>query len=221
MMRLVLAAIAVALPQRAKHLLYRWYFKWDVHPTARIGASLLLVDRATISEGVNVSHFNVIKGLEQLTLEQGAALGAFNWISGPSRASGAFPRSPERSPSLHMGPEAAIAMRHVIDCTDKVTFEPLSILGGMRSQILTHAADIHRNELVTEPVVIGEASLVFSGCILLAGCRVPPRSVVAAGAVVDRDLGEELQVYGGVPARALKPLDPGNAYVNREKGLIS
>lgn len=220
-MRLALAAIAAVLPPRAKRLVYRWCFGWDIHPTARIGCSLILVDHAFIGAGVRISHFNVFKGMEHLRLEEGVAVGAFNWVSGPPRASGAFPRSPDRSPSLHMGRDAAMSGRHIIDCTDKVTFEPLSILGGLRSQILTHAADIHRNELVTKPVVIGEASLVFSGCILLAGCRVPPRSVVAAGAVVDRDLGDELQVYGGVPARALKPLDPGNAYVNREKGLIS
>lgn len=219
-MRSALAALAAVLPQRLKHLLYRWYFKWDIDPTARLGCSFILVDHAVIGADVRVSHLNLFKGMELLQLDRGVTIGAFNWVSGPSRASGVFPLWPDRYPSLIMGEEAALAMRHVIDCSDRVTFEPLSILGGNRSQILTHGVDLERNTHLVAPVCIGRSSLVFAGCILLAGSRVPPRSLVAAGAVVNRDLGGELQLYGGVPARALKPIDPDNAYITRVKGWI-
>lgn len=220
-MRTALAALAAVMPQRLKHLVYRWYFKWDVHPTARIGCSLVLVDHAVIGPNVQVSHFNVFRGMELLQLDRSVTIGAFNWVSGPTKASGSFPGSPDRSPSLVMGEESAIAMRHIVDCSDRVTFEPLTILGGNRSQILTHGVDFEHNTHLIAPVVIGRSSLVFGGCILLAGSRVPPRSLVAAGAVVNRDLGEELQLYGGVPARPLKAISPDNAFITREKGLIS
>lgn len=120
-----------------------------------------------------------------------------------------------------MGNEAALAMRHVIDCSDRVTFEPLSILGGNRSQIFTHGVDLERNTHLVAPVCIGRSSLVFAGYILLAGSRVPPRSLVAAGAVVNRDLGGEFQLYGGVPARPLKAISPDNAYNSRGKGWVT
>lgn len=89
-MRTVLAAVATVLPQRPKHLLYRWYLKWDIDPTARIGCTFILVDRAVIGADVRVSHLNLFKGMELLQLDRGVTIGAFNWVSGPSRASAAF-----------------------------------------------------------------------------------------------------------------------------------
>jgi acetyltransferase-like isoleucine patch superfamily enzyme len=218
-MRILVAALAALLPQRLKHLVYRHAFGWEIDPTARLGVSLIVVDHAVIGAGVTMSHFNIFKGLTRLELGRGVAIGAFNWVSGPPLASGAFPNSPDRVPSLVMGPESALTNRHVVDCSDRVEFEPMAIMAGNRSQVLTHGIDIHHNLQRTEPVTIGERSVVFNGAILLAGCRVPPRCVVAAGAVVSDDLGEELTIYGGVPARAIKALPADNAYISRDKGL--
>jgi acetyltransferase-like isoleucine patch superfamily enzyme len=47
---------------------------------------------------------------------------------------------------------------------------------------------------------------VMSGCMLLAGTRVPARSVVAAGSVVDTRLTDELTLYRGNPAVAVREL---------------
>lgn len=220
-MKTLLAILAVILPQRLKHLVYRWGLGWEIDPTARIGASLILVDHAVIGANVQMSHLNVFKGMELLGLDRDVAIGAFNWVSGPSKSSGEFPHSPDRSPSLLMGEGAAIVTRHVVDCSDRVTFEPFSTLAGNRSQILSHGIDTERNVQTTNPVLIGRASLVSTGCILLAGSRVPPRCVVASGAVVHRDLGEELHLYGGVPARPIKEIAPDNAHISRRKGWVT
>lgn len=221
MIRSFLAVVAVVLPQRLKHLVYRWGLGWEIDPTARIGASLIMVDHAVIGPDVTMSHLNVFKGLELLQLDRSVAIGAFNWVSGPAQGSGAFPHSPDRSPSLVMGEGAGLVTRHVLDCSDRITFEPFSTMGGNRSQVLSHAIDLDRNVQTTSPVVIGRSSLVLTGCILLAGSRVPPRCVVASGAVVHRDLGEELHLYGGVPARPIKEIAPDNAYLNRTKGYVT
>lgn len=219
-MRFLLAGLAALLPQRLKHLVYRKALGWDVHPTARIGCSFIYVDHAVIEAGVHMSHFNVIKNLEGLHLERDVAIGAFNWVSALPRGSSAFPHAPDRTPRLHMGPESAMTMRHVVDCSDQVTFEAMASLAGLRSQILTHSIDIHRNRQVTEPVVIGARSIVFANCTLLIGCRIPSRCVVAAGSTVNSGLVVELQVYGGSPARAVKALAADNAYISREKGFV-
>lgn len=220
-MRTALAVVAVVLPQRLKHLVYRWGLGWKIDPSARLGASLILVDHAVIGANVHISHLNVIKGMELLRLDRDVVIGAFNWVSGAAKTSGKFPHSPDRSPSLIMGEGAAIVNRHVVDCSDRVTFEALATLSGNRSQILSHAIDLERNVQATMPVVVGRSAFVGTGCILLAGCRVPPRSVVAAGAVVHRDLRDEFRLYGGVPAKAIKELDVDNAHLNRTKGYVT
>lgn len=49
-----------------------------------------------------------------------------------------------------------------------------------------------------------------------AGGGFPSRSVVAAGAVVTGELPEELHLYGGVPARAIKVLPPDHRFFTRK-----
>ena len=63
-----------------------------------------------------------------------------------------------------------------------------------------------RDKYAAGPVVLGEYAVVMSGCMLLAGTRVPARSVVAAGSVVDTRLTDELTLYRGNPAVAVREL---------------
>ena len=57
-----------------------------------------------------------------------------------------------------------------------------------------------RDKYVTGPVVLGAYAGVMSGCMLLAGTRVPARSIVSAGSVVTTKLTQELTLYRGNPA---------------------
>ncbi len=219
-MHLAVAVLAAMLPQRLKRLVYRHLFGWSVDSSAVIGCSLFLVRRLVVEENVRVSHGNVFKGCELVHLGAGADIGAFNWISAPPLSSGAFPNSRRRHPAFIMGRESAVTMRHVIDCSDEVKLGAFSTLGGMRSQVVTHAIDLDHSAQITMPVAVGERSMIFTGCTLLAGSVVPERSVVAGGAVVAGPLHEECYLYGGVPARPIKPLDPASKYFTRTAGVV-
>lgn len=219
-MRLLLAMVSAVLPQTLKRLVYNRLFGWSVHPSARIGVCLILVDRLVVEKDVVVSHFNVIKGCELVRLEAGAGIGAFNWVSAAPRASSWFRHSPQRRPEFLMGQQSALTQRHVVDCSDTVEIGHFSVIGGMRSQVLTHAIDFDCAEQRTAPVHVGAHCLVSTGCILLAGSRVPDRSLVAAGAVITPGLEEQGVLYGGVPARALKVLDPDAAWFGRRCGQV-
>lgn len=65
---------------------------------------------------------------------------------------------------------------------------------------------IKYNPEVLAEVVIGNDVWLGCGVRILAGVRLANRSVIAAGAVVNRDT-EKSSVYGGVPARLLKKMD--------------
>ena len=220
LLRWMFAVFAAAAPQPIKHIIYRRVFGWDIHPTARFGFSLIAVDHLSAAEGVIVWPLNVIKGCDEVRLGVRAGVGPMNWISSPPRSAGLFPNSPERRPRLVLGDEAAITTRHVIYCADEVVIEPYAILGGMRSQVITHGPDYMAGCQRTAPIRIGHHSIVATGCTLLAGSSVPPRCIVAGGATVPGPLGEELTLYGGTPARKLKDLPEDAALFHRERGYF-
>ena len=74
-----------------------------------------------------------------------------------------------------------------------------------------------RDKYVVGPIALGEYAVVMSGSMLLAGTRVPARSVVAAGSVVDTKLSAELTLYRGNPAVAVRELPDRLGFFHREQ----
>jgi maltose O-acetyltransferase len=60
------------------------------------------------------------------------------------------------------------------------------------------------------PIVVGEGAWVGASAIVLSGVTIGPGAVVASGSVVHRDC-EPNTLYGGVPARPIRALEPGEA----------
>ncbi len=58
---------------------------------------------------------------------------------------------------------------------------------------------------ISKPVRIGNGAWLGTGCIILPGVTVGEKAVVAAGAVVTRDV-EPHTLVGGVPAKLIKTL---------------
>lgn len=56
---------------------------------------------------------------------------------------------------------------------------------------------------VLEQVIVGDDVWIGAGCRILRGVRIGPGSVIAAGAVVTKDVPERA-VVGGVPARLIR-----------------
>jgi carbonic anhydrase/acetyltransferase-like protein (isoleucine patch superfamily) len=200
----------VVLPSRLKRRLGRWLLGWDVHPTAYIGRSVILVEHLAMGPGASIGPLNVIRDLEELRLGEGASIASRNWITGFPRAtdhaSDAFPHSPNRRPSLILGRHAMITVAHDIDCSDRVEIGDFSSLAGFRCTVLTHSLNLVRDRFVTGPVEIGAHAAVMSGSTLLSGTRVPSRCIVSADSVVNTPLTDELTFYGGNPAVPMRTL---------------
>ncbi|HTU39751.1 MAG TPA: hypothetical protein VMF35_17250 [Acidimicrobiales bacterium] len=192
---------------------------WDVHPTAYIGRSVIVVGHLVMGPGASIGPFNVIKDLEELRLGEGASIASRNWIAGFPRSADqstdAFPHSPQRRPSLVLGRGAMITVAHDIDCSDRVDIGDYSSLAGFRCTVLTHSLNLVRDRFVTGPVEIGAHTAVMSGSTLLSGTRVPARSIVSAGSVVNTPLTTELTFYSGNPAVAMRPLPETLAFFHR------
>ena len=62
-----------------------------------------------------------------------------------------------------------------------------------------------RHTLLTKPVVIGDRVWIGAGATILPGVTIGENAIVAAGAVVSRDV-EPDTIVGGVPARVLRKI---------------
>lgn len=213
--RLLVAAVLALLPSRLHRLGGTLLLGWKVHPTAHLGHSIIAARRVTIGAGATIGSGNVIKGIDELTMGDGSIISYLNWISGPPVSSGAFRYSPKRHPALVMGRGVAIGGRNIIDCSDTVTFGEFATMGGYRSVILTHSADLIRNRMRCAPVTIGERSAVLSNVLILTGTSVAPRSIVSAGSVVNTPLTKEFTFYRGNPAEAVRQLPEDLGYFVR------
>jgi serine acetyltransferase len=205
-MRLAWACSMFVLPSRLRRLLGRLIFGWDIHPTAYLGRSVIVVPHLTMGPGSSIGSFNVIRDIEELRLSEGASIGTRNRISGFPLTSEIFKHSPARFPSLILGRHAMITVAHEIDCSDRVELGDFSSIAGFRSTILTHSLNLVLDRFVTAPVEVGARSAVMTGCTLLSGTRVPPRSIISAGSVVNTRLTAELTLYRGNPAEPIRSL---------------
>jgi acetyltransferase-like isoleucine patch superfamily enzyme len=214
-----MAFCMLLLPSRLKGSLGRRLLGWDIHPTAYIGRSVILVRHLSMGPGASIGPLNVIRDLDELCMAEGASIAARNWITGFPRSSDpatdAFPHSPNRRPCLIMGKQAMITIAHEIDCADRVEIGDYSSLAGFRCTILTHSLNLVRDRFVTGTVEIGAHAAVMSGSTLLSGTKVPPRSIVSAGSVVNTLLTEELTFYSGNPAEAVRTLPDTLGFFHR------
>jgi acetyltransferase-like isoleucine patch superfamily enzyme len=207
------------LPSRLRRLLGRLVFGWDIHPTAYIGRSVILVPHLTMGPGTSIGPLNVIKDIEELRLDEGASIASRNWITGWPLSSDVFKHSPARYPCLILRKYAMITVAHDIDCSDRVEIGDYSALAGFRSTILTHSLNLVQDRFVTAPIEVGSRSAVMSGCTLLSGTRVPNRSIISAGSVVNTRLGEELTFYRGNPAEPVRSLPDTLRFFHRGEAV--
>jgi acetyltransferase-like isoleucine patch superfamily enzyme len=214
-MRFIWALLIVVLPSSLRRVIARRLPGWDVDPTAYIGRSVILVPRVSLGPGASIGPRNVIKGIDELRLAEGASIATRNWVTGWPSSQNVFPRSPNRQPSLILGRYAMITDAHEIDCSDRFEIHDYGRLAGFRCQVMTHNLNLVRNEFETGPVEIGELSAVMSACILLSGTRVPARSIVSAGSVVNTKLTKELTLYRGNPAEPVRDLPATLGYFRR------
>lgn len=63
-----------------------------------------------------------------------------------------------------------------------------------------------RNEYITKPVIIGSKVWIGANTTILSGISIGDGAVIAAWAIVNRDVPVHT-VVGGVPARVLKEIN--------------
>lgn len=197
-------------------------FGFDIHPFSHIGFSIILARSLIMHQGANISHFNIIIHLDKLELGEKSFIGRGNWITGfPMRVgSKHFAHDVKRKCELIIGRESAITKNHHIDCTNAIYIGNFVTIAGYNSQLLTHSIDVYKCRQDSHPIVIGDYSFVSTGVKILGGSILPAHSVLAAGAVLNKQYSEEWMLYGGVPAKGIKRIPQSALYFTRESGYV-
>ncbi|HVU37065.1 MAG TPA: acyltransferase [Opitutales bacterium] len=219
--RLIFAALLAPLPWFLKRPLMQALFGYRLHPTSRIGLSVVAASEVELGEGARIGNLNLVRGLSRLELGPHSIIAQLNWITGfPAGPSRHFAHQPGRKPRLKLGEHSAVTSRHLLDCTGGITIGPYTTIAGFRSQILTHSIDLAAARQDSAPVEIGAYGFIGTGCVILAGARLPDYCVLGAGAVLAGPVADPHTLYAGVPARAVKKLPADWKYFSRSSGFV-
>jgi acetyltransferase-like isoleucine patch superfamily enzyme len=214
--QVVIAAISIVAPFKIRRLLLNYLLGWKIDKAARIGFSIIIADRVIMAPEAKIGHMNFIAGLTLLRLDQTARISKLNILHGVSRSrTGVYPNSKNRRANVFLQRGSSITTAHYLDCSDQIVIGEFSTLAGFRSQIVTHSVDLTNATQGTARVRIGERTFIGTSSVILKGTKVPSFSVFAAGSVITNDIREDCALYGGVPARKIRPLPRSLGYFHR------
>lgn len=221
-MRILINCFVVLLPWKLKRLILKHFYRYELHPKARIGLSYIFPKKLVMNEGARIGHLNVAIHLDVLRMGRKSTISRSNWITGfPSgTTSKHFAHQKDRKSELIINDESAITKKHHIDCTNSIIIGKFVTIAGYNSQFLTHSIDVYKGRQDSHPIRIGDYSFVSTGVKILGGASLPAYSVLAAGAVLTKNYTEEWKLYAGVPAKAIKDIPSDAKYFIRSEGFV-
>ncbi|MCX7825229.1 MAG: acyltransferase [Verrucomicrobiae bacterium] len=117
--------------------------------------------------------------------------------------------------NLTIGEGAALSAYVLLNCRDRLTIGKGAVVSAF-AQIYTAGLDLTQRpprDHASAPVVIEDYAWLAGNVIVSAGVTVGKYSCVAAGSVVTEDV-KPGWLYGGVPAKPIKPLEAVAAEMN-------
>jgi acetyltransferase-like isoleucine patch superfamily enzyme len=174
----------------------------------RIGAGVVLevwargANRLELDDGVHVYHGSTLQ-LRSGSIRIGARTLVRQYTTLKSDG------------EILVGDDAQITQGTSLHCTERIEIGDLTGLGDCVSVVDSDHAHDGSNEpwlkqpVTTAPVVIGRNVWVGRGTAILRGVEVGPNSVIGANSVLTGGEYPAGWVIAGTPAKALRPLAPG------------
>lgn len=219
---LLLKIITVISPWPLKRLLLVQFFKFEIHPSARIGLSWIFPKKLVMGIESKIGHFNVAIHLDLVFIGEYSSIARGNWITGFSSGTDSkhFAHQKNRESNLIIGQHSAITKNHHIDCTNLIQIGNFVTIAGYSSQLLTHSINIERSIQDSHPITIGDYCFVGTAVTILGGGILPAYCVLGANSLLNKSFTIPYRLYGGNPAKEIKELSKDLKYFNREVGYV-
>ncbi|GAA1885538.1 Carbonic anhydrase or acetyltransferase, isoleucine patch superfamily [Williamsia serinedens] len=180
----------------------------DIAATARIGPVLVLgCERIVVGERSTIGPFNVFRSMRLVRIGIDCIFGQLNYVS----AAPSFRALHPDAGGLIIGDLTIVTNRHYFDCSGEVVLKARSIVGGVRTILQTHEADLGRCTQTAGRITLHEGAMTATGCILMRGAELPSNSMLAAGSLLrgaTKNGAPAEHLYVGRPAEAVRPLPP-------------
>lgn len=185
-------------------------YDYEIHPSARIGFSIILAKKCRMHRNSSIGHLTICKSIDRLEIGENSGIGTRNFITGFSTISSAvikyghFRHITNRKCELVIGNHVGITSRHYFDCNGGIYIGDYCQIAGFETAFLTHSIDLEKNRQDAAPIIIGPYSFVGTRVTLIKGAEIPAYSIVAACSMVNKKFTQEYSLYGGVPCRLIK-----------------
>lgn len=222
MFKKIFSFLVVFLPWSIRRRLLNTFWGYNLHPKSKIGLAYFYPKKLILEEGAKIDHFTIAIHLDKIHLGCFSKIGRGNWITGfPSSSNSKFfKHQKDRKSNLIIGKHSAITKNHHLDCTNTIHIGDFVTVAGYQSQFLTHSVDIYESRQHSLPIFIGNYCFVGSNSLVLGGAILPSYSVLGAKSLLNRSYKEEKVLYGGVPAKPIKQIEPTAKYFHRKEGYI-
>ena len=212
--------LTVMLPWWLKRMVLVHYFHYEIAPNAKIEFAYFYPKHLVMKSGSVVRNLNVAINLDEIIMEENAMIDRSNWITGYPTGTGSdfFKEEIDRKSQLFLGANSVITKKHHFDCTNRIKIGKFVTIAGYSSYFLTHSVDIYSNHQRSNPITIGDYCFVSTRVTILGGATLPDKSVLAAGAVLNKNynLDESYGLYAGVPAKRKKNIERSTMYFLRQ-----
>jgi acetyltransferase-like isoleucine patch superfamily enzyme len=224
-MKIVLNLFVMILPWFIKRWILISYYHYDIASSAKIGLSYIYPVHLEMDENARIGHLNVAIHLDNMKMGKNTIIARSNWITGfdnNSKTKHFLHQKDTRVSELILNNESAITKKHHLDCTNRIYIGSYVTIAGYNSQLLTHSINVYDNRQDSYPIVIHNYCFISTGVIILGGSVLPPKSILAAGSVLCKDMfnlgGSKL--FAGVPAKPIKDIPETAMYFYRKEGIV-
>ena len=221
-LKLAINLSLILFPWGIRRWVFQKLFGFVFEENSYIGRSIVLANKLVLKKGAVIKSLNFINEIDEIELGPHSQIDSRNWITGLStKYKHNFTYDTGRECYLRLAEHARITNLHFLDCTGGISIGKFTTVAGIRSVLLTHGIDLEISRQRSAPLSIGAYCFVGTNCKLLMGAVLPDRSMLAAGAVLATCLSDECYLYGGVPAKPVKALEPGFKYFSRNHGHVN
>jgi acetyltransferase-like isoleucine patch superfamily enzyme len=171
-----------------------------ISKTAKIGFSFIKVSKLIMLDHSTIGHFNYIRKMDELILNEGACICNLNRIGQFSllklnknskitsyNVFGGDNYYNTGKKEFILGEKSNITVNHKFDLVDSIYIGDNTVVAGSYSQFYTHSFDLNRERLQWK-INIGNNCYIGTRTVVLA--NITDNVMVGAGSIVNKDIQE-------------------------------